>query len=253
MLTHFGKRHILQPIVPSLQQFTEILSSWWTVSNSSGTKCHWGCNTSFNFQFCKWSVVLGILNPDDNDILWQSSSVINPHCREECRRSDGPEITASMILIGMYFGGDGAWSPRVITCFGKTFFDVALTRDRWGWSVNGQAMHRMLCPGGSTTGSGCSGRRRRRLNSPMRLQPSKETQSKFWTRWQNWLIATRVGGASLGEDKTIQRRGVKTMVNVLCLLCFTRLISCWWNLSGLFLEFRADGLLTVRILSASRF
>merc|ERR1712179_107035 len=38
--------------------------------------------------------------------------------REECRRSDGPEITASMILIGMYFGGDGAWSPRVITCFG---------------------------------------------------------------------------------------------------------------------------------------
>ena len=26
--------------------------------------------------------------------------------REECRRSDGPEITASMILIGMYFGGE---------------------------------------------------------------------------------------------------------------------------------------------------
>jgi len=51
--------------------------------------------------------------------------------REECRRSDGPEITASMILIGSYFGGDGAWSPRVITCFGRTFFDVALTRDRW--------------------------------------------------------------------------------------------------------------------------
>ena len=57
--------------------------------------------------------------------------VIQSHFREECRRSDGPEITASMILIGMYFGGDGAWSPRVITCFGKTFFDVALTRDRW--------------------------------------------------------------------------------------------------------------------------
>jgi len=51
--------------------------------------------------------------------------------REECRRSDGPEITASMILIGQFFGGDGAWSPRVITCFGRTFFDVALTRDRW--------------------------------------------------------------------------------------------------------------------------
>ena len=46
-------------------------------------------------------------------------------------RSDGPEITASMILIGQFFGGDGAWSPRVITCFGRTFFDVALTRDRW--------------------------------------------------------------------------------------------------------------------------
>jgi len=54
----------------------------------------------------------------------------NAH-REECRRSEGPEITASMILIGSYFGGDGAWSPRVITCFGRTFFDVALTRDRW--------------------------------------------------------------------------------------------------------------------------
>ena len=40
-----------------------------------------------------------------------------------------------MILIGMYFGGDGAWSPRVITCFGKTFFDVALTRDRSGHSI----------------------------------------------------------------------------------------------------------------------
>ena len=64
-----------------------------------------------------------------------SSIVINPHFREECRRSDGPEITASMILIGMYFGGDGAWSPRVITCFGKTFFDVALTRDRLGNDV----------------------------------------------------------------------------------------------------------------------
>ena len=24
--------------------------------------------------------------------------------RDECRRSEGPEITASMILIGMYFG-----------------------------------------------------------------------------------------------------------------------------------------------------
>ena len=42
-----------------------------------------------------------------------------------------------MILNGAYFGGDGAWSPRMITCFGRTFFDVALTRDRslhhWVW------------------------------------------------------------------------------------------------------------------------
>ena len=52
--------------------------------------------------------------------------------KDDCRNSDGPEITASMILIGNFFGGDGAWSPRVITCFdGRTFFDVALTRDRW--------------------------------------------------------------------------------------------------------------------------
>jgi len=51
--------------------------------------------------------------------------------RDDCRNSEGPEITASMILIGNFFGGDGAWSPRVITCFGRTFFDVALTRDRW--------------------------------------------------------------------------------------------------------------------------
>ena len=64
MLTHFGKRHILQPIVPSLQKFTEILSTWWTVWNSSGTKCHWGCNTTFNFQLRKWSEVLGILYPN---------------------------------------------------------------------------------------------------------------------------------------------------------------------------------------------
>ena len=39
-------------------------------------------------------------------------------------------IIESIVLLGMYFGGDGAWSPRVITCFGRTFFDVALTRDR---------------------------------------------------------------------------------------------------------------------------
>ena len=51
--------------------------------------------------------------------------------KDDCRNSEGPEITASMILIGNYFGGDGAWSPRVITCFDRTFFDVALTRDRW--------------------------------------------------------------------------------------------------------------------------
>jgi len=51
--------------------------------------------------------------------------------RDECRKSEGREITASMILIGSYFGGDGAWSPRVISCFGRTFFDVALTRNRW--------------------------------------------------------------------------------------------------------------------------
>lgn len=42
-----------------------------------------------------------------------------------------------MILTGAYFGGDGAWSPRMITCFDRTFFDVALTRDRclhhWVW------------------------------------------------------------------------------------------------------------------------
>ena len=30
-----------------------------------------------------------------------------------------------------FIGGDGAWSPRLITCFGRTFFDVALTRDHW--------------------------------------------------------------------------------------------------------------------------
>ena len=53
------------------------------------------------------------------------------HTESTLLRSDGPEITASMILIGQFFGGDGAWSPRVITCFGRTFFDVALTRDRW--------------------------------------------------------------------------------------------------------------------------
>ena len=41
---------------------------------------------------------------------------------EDFKNSDGPEITASMILNGAYFGGDGAWSPRMITCFGKTFF-----------------------------------------------------------------------------------------------------------------------------------
>ena len=27
-----------------------------------------------------------------------------------------------MILNGAYFGGDGAWSPRMITCFGKVIF-----------------------------------------------------------------------------------------------------------------------------------
>lgn len=56
---------------------------------------------------------------------------------DEFKNSDGPEITASMILTGAYFGGDGAWSPRMITCFDRTFFDVALTRDRclhhWVW------------------------------------------------------------------------------------------------------------------------
>ena len=56
---------------------------------------------------------------------------------DEFKNSDGPEITASMILTGAYFGGDGAWSPRMISCFGRTFFDVALTRDRslhhWVW------------------------------------------------------------------------------------------------------------------------
>ena len=56
---------------------------------------------------------------------------------DEFKNSDGPEITASMILTGAYFGGDGAWSPRMITCFERTFFDVALTRDRclhhWVW------------------------------------------------------------------------------------------------------------------------
>ena len=47
-------------------------------------------------------------------------------------RSEGPEINSSMVgMAELYFCGDGAWSPRVITCFGKTFFDVALTRDRW--------------------------------------------------------------------------------------------------------------------------
>lgn len=51
--------------------------------------------------------------------------------KDDCRNSEGPEITASMILIGNFFGGDGAWSPRVINCFDQTFFDVALTRDRW--------------------------------------------------------------------------------------------------------------------------
>ena len=41
------------------------------------------------------------------------------------------------VCAGAYFGGDGAWSPRMISCFGRTFFDVALTRDRslhhWVW------------------------------------------------------------------------------------------------------------------------
>jgi len=64
------------------------------------------------------------------------SHVTSKHV-DEFKNSDGPEITASMILTGAYFGGDGAWSPRMISCFGRTFFDVALTRDRslhhWVW------------------------------------------------------------------------------------------------------------------------
>ena len=53
-------------------------------------------------------------------------------------RSDGPEINSSTVgCAGLYFSGDGAWTPRVITCYGKTFFDIALTRDRklhhWVW------------------------------------------------------------------------------------------------------------------------
>ena len=45
---------------------------------------------------------------------------------EDFKNSDGPEITASMILNGAYFGGDGAWSPRMITCFGKAFFEFGI-------------------------------------------------------------------------------------------------------------------------------
>ena len=57
------------------------------------------------------------------------SHVTSKHV-DEFKKYDGPEITASMILTGPCFGGDGAWSPRMISCFGRTFFDVALTRDR---------------------------------------------------------------------------------------------------------------------------
>ena len=64
------------------------------------------------------------------------SHVTSKHV-DEFKKYDGPEITASMILTGPCFGGDGAWSPRMISCFGRTFFDVALTRDRslhhWVW------------------------------------------------------------------------------------------------------------------------
>ena len=64
------------------------------------------------------------------------SHVTSKHV-DEFKKFDGPEITASMILTGPCFGGDGAWSPRMISCFGRTFFDVALTRDRslhhWVW------------------------------------------------------------------------------------------------------------------------
>ena len=53
-------------------------------------------------------------------------------------RSEGPEIKSYMVgMAGLYFSGDGAWAPRLITSFGRTFFDMALTRDRllhhWVW------------------------------------------------------------------------------------------------------------------------
>ena len=39
--------------------------------------------------------------------------------------------TVRILFLLPILGGDGAWSPRLINCFGRTFFDVALTRDRW--------------------------------------------------------------------------------------------------------------------------
>ena len=55
-------------------------------------------------------------------------------------RCEGPEIKSYMVgMAGLYFSGawSCAWAPRLITSFGRTFFDMALTRDRllhhWVW------------------------------------------------------------------------------------------------------------------------
>ena len=61
-------------------------------------------------------------------------------------------IIESIVLLGMYFGGDGAWSPRVITCFGRTFFDVALTRDRLVYTKETWPLKKMYI---SCTGPSC--------------------------------------------------------------------------------------------------
>jgi hypothetical protein len=88
-----------------------------------------------------------VLHSVRKDVLWQRATFCLKGCmfaacyilldRTYCggklhsvRCTYVGDVLNLVLCPGMYFGGDGAWSPRVITCFGRTFFDVALTRDR---------------------------------------------------------------------------------------------------------------------------
>ena len=115
----------LANINPTIAPTLNVIINWPLTQSSNTSRPHTGKS---------------VANQKDLKFLHQWFWSVNSLVRSSFRPMTTSYLEQSLIYFS---GGDGAWSPRLITCFDQTFFDVALTKEKclhhWVWFLGEKA------------------------------------------------------------------------------------------------------------------